>query len=138
MIVHCCDRCCVYKKEIQPCRIKYRGIWAILMNKMMFPFQRCNSVSKCSFREFRPFSVIAENHWPSVCICACIFVCFPTCVGLCVYLPLSLCVCVCVCVCVCACVWGVGGCSCTCRGPAVPAPTKEMTAAGADTRAGWS
>src|SRR4029434_9388357 len=35
------------------------------MNKMMFPFQRCNSVSKCSFREFRPFSVIAENHWPS-------------------------------------------------------------------------
>src|SRR4029434_6903484 len=42
----------------------YRGIWAICMNKMMFPFQRCNSVSKCSFREFLPFSVIAENHWP--------------------------------------------------------------------------
>src|SRR4029434_7702326 len=64
MLVHRCDRCCVYKKEIQPCSPKYRGIWAICMNKMMFPFQRCNSVSKCSFREFRPFSVIAENHWP--------------------------------------------------------------------------
>src|SRR4029434_6059990 len=31
------DRCCVYKKEIQPRRTKYRGIWAILMHKMMFP-----------------------------------------------------------------------------------------------------
>src|SRR4029434_7770403 len=31
MLVHRCDRCCVYKKEIQPCRTKYRGIWAILM-----------------------------------------------------------------------------------------------------------
>ena len=30
----------------------------------MFPFESCNSVSKGSFREFRPFSVIAENHWP--------------------------------------------------------------------------
>src|SRR4029434_2909210 len=37
MLVHRCDRCCVYKKEIQPCRTKYRGIWAILMDKMMFP-----------------------------------------------------------------------------------------------------
>src|SRR4029434_1356499 len=53
MFVHRCN-----------CSPKYRGIWAICMNKMMFPFQRYNSVSKCSFREFRPFSVIAENHWP--------------------------------------------------------------------------
>src|SRR4029434_6746817 len=64
MFVHRCDRCCVYLKEIQPSRPKYRGIWAICMHKMMFPFQSCNSVSKCSFREFHPFSVIAENHWP--------------------------------------------------------------------------
>src|SRR4029434_10291777 len=64
MLVHRCDHCCVYKKEIQPCRTKYRGIWAILMHKMVFTFESCNSVSKCSFREFRPFSVIAENHWP--------------------------------------------------------------------------
>src|SRR4029434_3360021 len=34
------------------------------MHKMIFPFQSCNSFSKCSFREFRPFSVIGENHWP--------------------------------------------------------------------------
>src|SRR4029434_6509263 len=64
MLVHRCDRCCVYKKEIQPCSPKYMGIWAICMNKIMFPFQRCNSVSKCSFREFRLFSVIVEHHWP--------------------------------------------------------------------------
>src|SRR4029434_2339562 len=37
MLVHRCDRCCVYKKEIQPRRTKYRGIWAILMHRMMFP-----------------------------------------------------------------------------------------------------
>src|SRR4029434_11357877 len=60
MLVHRCDRCCVYKKEIQPCRAKFRGIWAILMHKMMFPSESCNSVSKGTFREFRPFSVIAE------------------------------------------------------------------------------
>ena len=30
----------------------------------MFPSESCNSVSKGTFREFRPFSVIAENHWP--------------------------------------------------------------------------
>src|SRR4029434_9923826 len=46
MLVHRCDRCCVYKKEIQPCRAKYRGISAILMHKMMFPSESCNSVSK--------------------------------------------------------------------------------------------
>src|SRR4029434_3923087 len=63
MLVHRCDRCCVYKKEIQPCRTKYRGIWAILMHKMMFPSESCNSVSNGTFCEFRPFSVIAENHW---------------------------------------------------------------------------
>src|SRR4029434_6419368 len=34
------------------------------MHKMMFPFENWNSVSKGSFREFRPFSIIAENHWP--------------------------------------------------------------------------
>src|SRR4029434_6944393 len=45
MLVHRCDRCCVYKKEIQPCRKKYRGICAILMHKMMFPSESCNSVS---------------------------------------------------------------------------------------------
>src|SRR4029434_6113743 len=44
MLVHRCDRCCVYKKEIQPCRTKYRGIWAILMHKMMFTSESCNSV----------------------------------------------------------------------------------------------
>ena len=60
MLVHRCDRCCVYKKEIQPCRTKYRGIWAILMHKMMFPSESCNSVSNGTFCEFRPFSVIAE------------------------------------------------------------------------------
>src|SRR4029434_2524152 len=43
MLVH---RCCVYKKEIQPCRTKYRGIWAILMHKIMFPSESCNSVLK--------------------------------------------------------------------------------------------
>src|SRR4029434_2592288 len=64
MLVHRCDRCCVYKKEIQPCRTKYRGIWAILMHKIMFPSESCNSVSKGTFCEFRPFPVIAENHWP--------------------------------------------------------------------------
>src|SRR4029434_6831613 len=46
MLVHRCDSCCVYKKEIQPCRAKYKGIWAILMHKMMFPSESCNSVSK--------------------------------------------------------------------------------------------
>src|SRR4029434_8420771 len=64
MFVHHCNRCCVYFKEIQPCSPKYRGIWAICMHKMMFSFQKCNSVSKGSFREFRPFSVIVETHWP--------------------------------------------------------------------------
>src|SRR4029434_2839119 len=44
MIVHCCDRCFVYKKEIQPCSPKYRGLWAICMHKMMFPSESCNSV----------------------------------------------------------------------------------------------
>src|SRR4029434_6910098 len=61
MLVHHCNRCCVYKKEIQPCRTKYWGIWGILMHKMMFPSESCNSVSKGIFREFRPFSVIAER-----------------------------------------------------------------------------
>ena len=42
------------------CRAKYRGIWAILLHKMMFPSESSNSVSKGTFREFRPFSVIAE------------------------------------------------------------------------------
>ena len=32
--------------RMQPCRAKYRGIWAILMHKMMFPSESCNSVSK--------------------------------------------------------------------------------------------
>src|SRR4029434_2707607 len=85
MFVHHCNRCCVYFKEIQPCSPKYRGIWAICMNKMMFPFQRCNSVSKCSFREFRPFSVIAENHWPYFSLPLSFFLC------LFVFLSLSLC-----------------------------------------------
>src|SRR4029434_9629358 len=31
-----------------------------------FVAQNYISVSKCSFRKFRPFSVIAENHWPYV------------------------------------------------------------------------
>src|SRR4029434_1687952 len=57
MLVHRCDRCCVYKKEIQPCRTKYRGIWAIFMHKMMFPSESCNSVSNGTFCEFRTFSV---------------------------------------------------------------------------------
>ena len=48
MFVHRCDRCCVYLKEIQPCRAKYRFIWAILMHKMMFPSESCNSISKGS------------------------------------------------------------------------------------------
>ena len=43
---------------------KYRGIWAILMHKMMFPSESCNSVSKGTFREFRPFSAIAEIFSP--------------------------------------------------------------------------
>src|SRR4029434_521353 len=60
MLVHCCDRCCVYKKEIQPCRTKYRGIWAILMHKMMFPSASCTSVSNGTFCEFRPFSVLGN------------------------------------------------------------------------------
>src|SRR4029434_5064348 len=64
MFVHRCDRCCVYLKEIQPCRAKYRVIWAILMHKIMFPSESCNSISKGTFRKFRPFSVIAENRWP--------------------------------------------------------------------------
>ena len=37
---------------------------AILMHKMMFPSESCNSVSKGTFREFRTFSVIAGNRWP--------------------------------------------------------------------------
>src|SRR4029434_9095263 len=64
MLVHRCDRCCVYKKEVQPCRAKYRGIWAILMHKMILPSESCNSVSKGTFREFPPFSVIAEMFSP--------------------------------------------------------------------------
>src|SRR4029434_3997484 len=64
MFVHRCDRCCVYLKEIQPRRAKYRVIWAILMHKMMFPSESCNSISKGTFREFRPFSVIAEIFSP--------------------------------------------------------------------------
>src|SRR4029434_10084251 len=49
MLVHRCDRCCVYKKEIKPCRAKYRGIWAILMHKMMFPSESCNSANSVRF-----------------------------------------------------------------------------------------
>src|SRR4029434_3178762 len=64
MLVHRCDRCCVYKKEIQSCRAKYRGIWTTLIHKMMFPSESCNSVSKGTFREFRLFSVIAEIFSP--------------------------------------------------------------------------
>src|SRR4029434_2582316 len=64
MLVHRCDRCCVHKKEIQPCRTKYRGIWAILMHKIMFPSESGNSVSNGTFCEFRPFSVIAEIFSP--------------------------------------------------------------------------
>src|SRR4029434_3422978 len=63
MLVHSCDRC-VYKKEIQPCRTKYMGIWAILMHKMMFPSESCNSVSNGTFCECRPFSVIADIFSP--------------------------------------------------------------------------
>src|SRR4029434_1467690 len=57
---------CLFERNIalQP---KIQGNLDDLYNKMMFPFQRCNSVSKCSFCEFRPFSVIAENHWPYIC-----------------------------------------------------------------------
>ena len=33
---------------------------------MMFPSEICNSVSPGIFREFRPFSAIAENHWPMI------------------------------------------------------------------------
>src|SRR4029434_10025464 len=66
MFVHRCNCCCVYVKEIVPCSPKYRGIWAICMHKMMFPLESCNSVSKGTFREFRPFSVIAKNHWPYI------------------------------------------------------------------------
>src|SRR4029434_3484298 len=80
MFVHRCDRCCVYLKEIQPCSPKYRGIWAIFMNKMMFPFQSCNSVSKGTFHDFRLFSAIAENHWPYVCVSVCLSVCLSVCV----------------------------------------------------------
>src|SRR4029434_6687550 len=50
MLVHRCDRCCVYKKEIQSCRTKYRGIWAILMHKMVFPFESC----KFRFKGYMP------------------------------------------------------------------------------------
>src|SRR4029434_2241057 len=64
MLVHRCDRCCVYKKEIQPCRTKYRGIWAILMHKMIFRSESCNSVSNGTFCEFRPLSVISEMFSP--------------------------------------------------------------------------
>src|SRR4029434_5873787 len=129
MLVHCCDRWFVYKKEIQPCRTKYRGIWAILMHKMMFPSESCNSVSngRPTFCEFRLFSAIAENHWPYVCVSVCLSVCvtgklqckknvFVHVCRLCVFVfnmtpgPLDfhcpvgtdlMCVCVCVCVCVC-------------------------------------
>ena len=34
---------------------------------MMFPSESCNSVSKGSFRDFRPFSVIAEK---SLALCS--------------------------------------------------------------------
>src|SRR4029434_946199 len=64
MLVHRCDRCCVYKKEIQPCRTKYRGIWAILMHKIMFPSESCNSVLNGTFCTSRPFAVIAEIFSP--------------------------------------------------------------------------
>src|SRR4029434_4699402 len=64
MFVHRCDRCCVYVKEMQSYRTKYRGIWAILMHKMMFPSESCNSVSNGTFCEFLPFSVIAEIFSP--------------------------------------------------------------------------
>src|SRR4029434_1062100 len=56
MLVHRCDRCCVYKKEIQPCRTKYRGIWAILMHNMMFPSESCNSANSVRFLLSRTFS----------------------------------------------------------------------------------
>src|SRR4029434_4490853 len=125
MFVHRCNPRCVYLKEIQPDRAKYRGIWGILMHKMIFPSESCNSISKCSFREFRPFSVIAENHWPYVW-----FLCVrkdiirnswspltaadrlaeaPVCLSVC----LSVCVLVCVCVCGGVCVF-VGVCVCVC------------------------
>ena len=50
---------CLFER-IQPCSRKYRGIWAIFMPKMMFEI--CNSISKGTFREFCPFSLIAENN----------------------------------------------------------------------------
>ena len=46
-------------------RAKYRGIWVILMHKMMFPSESCNSVSKGTLREF----VIPQNRWPDPAIC---------------------------------------------------------------------
>ena len=52
-----------------------------------------NSVSECRFCEFRPFSAIAENQCPYVCVY--------------VYCH---CVCMFVFVCVCVCCVGVSGC----------------------------
>src|SRR4029434_8747956 len=49
MFVHHCNRCCVNFKEIQPCSPKYRGIWAICMHKMMFPFQSVHSANSVRF-----------------------------------------------------------------------------------------
>ena len=35
-----------------------------IQQKTQFPRHLFNSVSDCRFRDFRPFSAIAENHWP--------------------------------------------------------------------------
>ena len=46
---------CLFERALQP---KIQGNLGDLYE------QNDVSVSKCSFREFRPFFVIAENHWP--------------------------------------------------------------------------
>ena len=48
------------RKKYSLAKANYRGIWAI----WIFPSESCKSVSKGTFREFRPFSVIAEIFSP--------------------------------------------------------------------------
>ena len=53
-----------------------------IQQKTQFPRHLFNSVSDCRFRDFRPFSTIAENHWPYTCpIVVHVYVYAGVCVG---------------------------------------------------------
>src|SRR4029434_4088711 len=58
MLVHRCDRCCVHKKEIQPCRTKYSldAQNDVFRLKVAILFQTVHSANSVRFLLSRKFS----------------------------------------------------------------------------------